>query len=65
MLKFLRLVLAIITAQMVITVFSILVIVAIVAAVSSGDESEIADNSILHLSFDQPIVDRATENPLA
>jgi protease-4 len=65
MLKFLRLVLAIITAQIVITFFSIVLVIAIVAAASSGDASEIAENSILHLQFDQPIADRATENPLA
>ncbi len=65
MLKFLRLVLAIITAQIVISLFSIILIIAIVAAASSGDQSAIADNSVLHLKFDQPIVDRATENPFA
>lgn len=65
MLKFLRLVLAIITAQVVITLFSLFLIIIIVAAASSGDESEVKENSILHVQFDQPIVDRATENPLA
>jgi len=65
MLKFLRLVLAIITAQIVITLFSIVLIIAIVVAASSDAPTEIAENSILHLKFDQPIVDRATENPFA
>ncbi|MBM3919346.1 MAG: signal peptide peptidase SppA [Sphingomonadales bacterium] len=65
MLKFLRLVLAIITAQIVITLFFIVLVIAIAVAASSGDQPKVAKNSVLHLQFDQPIVDRSTDNPLA
>ncbi len=49
----------------IIGLFLLIIIVMIFAASSSKDKHvEIEENSILHLKFDKPIVDRASKNPL-
>ena len=65
MLKFFRLVLAIIVAQLFLSILSFLFIIGVVVVASTGEQTTLDDNSVLHLKFDKPIEDRAPENPFA
>jgi len=65
MLKFFRLVLAIIVAQLFLSILSFLFIIGVIVVASTGEQTTLDDNSVLHLKFDKPIEDRAPENPFA
>jgi protease-4 len=65
MLKFFRLVLAIIVAQLFLSILSFLFIIGVIVVASTGEQPTLDDNSVLHLKFDKPIEDRAPENPFA
>lgn len=65
MLTFFRSVLASIVGLLIFSIIAVLIVVAIVAAASTDREVEIAENSVLHLKLDKPIVERSVDDPLA
>ncbi|NNC83368.1 MAG: signal peptide peptidase SppA, partial [Flavobacteriales bacterium] len=44
--------------------FLIVIVLVGISSMSSDDEFAVEDSSVLHLTFDRPIVDRANESPL-
>ncbi|RDV15979.1 signal peptide peptidase SppA [Pontibacter diazotrophicus] len=65
MLNFLKYVLATIVGLLVFFFISILLLFAIAAASASSDEVTVAENSVLELKLDKPIMERDPENPFA
>ena len=51
MLKFFRLVLAIIVAQLFLSILSFLFIIGVIVVASTGEQTTLDDNSVLHLHF--------------
>ncbi|GAB3539672.1 signal peptide peptidase SppA [Pontibacter brevis] len=65
MLNFLKYVLATIVGLLVFFFIGILLLIGIAAASASSDEVKVAENSVLELKLDKPIVERDPENPFA
>lgn len=52
-------------ASIILSIFSLLLLVGIVASIGSSDTEKIESNSILELTLSDPIDERATDNPFA
>ncbi|CAN5600523.1 signal peptide peptidase SppA [soil metagenome] len=65
MLSFFRIVLASIVGLIIFSIIAILIVAGIIAAASADREVKIADNSVLHLKLDKPIVERGVDDPFA
>ncbi len=64
MLQFLKYVLASLVGLLLFFVLAFIIVAGIVASASSERSARIADNTVLKLSFDKPILERSVEDPL-